>query len=122
MSEQDKKGITEAVHLYFTGTYDGDPQRVKQAFHPEARITGFINGEMVDWKLDDFIKRVTAHPNAREKNEEYNKQILAIDHTADTGVVKARVKVGELQFTDYIMLIKQNGKWIIRNKSFTTSQ
>lgn len=115
------KTIAETVHLYFTGTYDGDSERLKRAFHADCRIVGFINGDMVDWSLNDFISRVTAHPTARERNDNYDKQIISIDHTADTAVVKARVVVGPLTFTDYILLVKINGQWIIRSKSFSTS-
>jgi len=53
-------------------------------------------------------------------NEKYNKQIISLDQINDAAMVKARVVVGECVFTDYIMLLKIDGKWMIRNKSFTT--
>ena len=90
-----------------------------KAFHPNARVTGIINDEFVDWSLSDFINRVTTSPSAANKGEKYDKEIISIDKTKSTAIVKSRVVVGELIFFDYITFFKIDGQWIIRNKSFT---
>ena len=113
------KPIKQAVNLYFKGTYQGDAEQLKRAFHPEARITGIFNGQSCDWSLSEFISRVTTLPTAEMKGELYNKEILSVDITGYAAMAKARVVVNELIFTDYITLLKINDTWIIRNKSFT---
>lgn len=111
--------IMQVVHGYFNGTYHGDTDQLKKAFHTDARITGVINGEPCDWSLTDFIARVTIAPTAAEKNEKYDKEIISIDVTTNAAMVKTRVVVAGLIFTDYITFLKIGGQWIIRNKSFT---
>lgn len=116
----DKTEIAAVVESYFRGTYEGDAALLKQIFHPNVRITGSFNGEYCDWSLDEFLARVTAKPTALEKNEKYDKNIVSIDCTNHAAMVKARVGVGNLNFTDYITLLKIQDKWVIRSKSFTT--
>ncbi|SRR5579883_1877755 len=114
------QAITKVVEAYFLGAYHGNAEQLKQAFHPDAHITGSFNGQIIDWSLNDFLARVTTAPTAAQKNEKYDKEIILLDQTSDAAMVKARVMVGEYSFTDYITLLKINGKWVIRNKSFTT--
>lgn len=117
----DKENITEIVNQYFNGTYKGDAEQLKRAFHTDAHITGVLNGEYFDWTLLDFLERVTKEPTASSKKEKYDKEILFIDITKEAAMVKARVAVGPYIFIDYITLLKINGHWIIRNKSFTAT-
>lgn len=119
INDKDIAQIKEVIEGYFKGTYHGDANQLKQVFHPEARITGSINGQIVDWSLNDFITRVTTKPTAAEKNEEYNKEILFIDKTHHAAMAKAKAAVGPLVFIDYITLLKINDRWVIRSKSFT---
>lgn len=121
MSEhnEDIKRIKNQVNLYFKGTYQGDISQLERAFHPQARITGLIDQQYFDWTLAEFTTRVTAKPTAENKNEPYDKEIIFVDKVNNAAMVKARVVVGSLVFIDYITLLKINGEWIIRNKSFT---
>lgn len=115
----DQQAIKEVIKLYFIGTYQADEAMLRQAFHPEARITGNIDKQIFDWSLTDFILRIKSHPSAASQNEKYNKEIIVMDITNNAAMVKARVTVGTHIFTDYITLLKIEEKWIIRNKSFT---
>ncbi len=115
----DKQAIIEVVTKYFMGTFHGDKQQLQQAFHPEAIISGNLQGKNTTWSLAEFLLRVTTPPTAAEKKENYAKDIIWIDITNDCAVVKAQVMVGEFKFTDYISLLKIEDCWGIRYKSFT---
>lgn len=115
------QNINDVINLYFKGTYQGNADQLKKAFHPDARITGILNDQYYDWSLADFISRVTTKPTAENKHEQYNKEIVMIDITSHAAIVKARVVVGGLIFTDYITLLKINNTWAIRNKSFISN-
>lgn len=119
MINNDFEKIIETITLYFKGTYHGNVEMLSKAFHPNAHITGIINDEVFDWSLSDFINRITSLPTAEKNGEKYDKEIISIDMTKNTAMVKSRVVVGELIFFDYITLLKIAGRWIIRNKSFT---
>lgn len=119
-NDHDTKLIREMVELYFKGTYQGDAEQLKRAFHPDAHITGSLNNQIYDWTLTDFINRVTTTASPATQGEKYDKEIIFLDKTNQAAMVKARVAVKDLIFTDYITLLKINGQWLIRNKSFTT--
>jgi len=116
---KDEELIRAVIELYFRGTYEGDPAQLKKAYHPEVQIFGSIGGKQFRWTLADFIHRVTEKPTAAEKREKYDKEILFIDYTADIAMVKARVVAAGFHFTDYITLVKSDGRWWIRCKCFT---
>lgn len=118
--DKDHQSITAVVEGYFQGTYHGNADQLRKTFHPDAHITGSLNGQIIDWTLADFIARVTSIPTAATKGEKYDKEILLIDNSGDAAMVKAQVVAGDLIFTDYITLLRINGQWCIRNKSFTT--
>jgi hypothetical protein len=119
MNDADMKLIHETVIEYFIGTFVGDTKKLKGAFHPDARITGNLNGQLQNWSLNEFINRVTTSPTAETSGEEYHKEILFVDGTNEAAMVKARVIEKGLTFIDYITLLKIDGNWVIRNKSFT---
>lgn len=116
----DEELIRNVVQLYFTGTYHGRIEEVKRAFHPDARIVGSINGTLQDWSLGEFIERVTTKPTAADNKETFDKEILFVDITHHTAMVKTRVSAAGHVFIDYITLLKIEDKWVIRFKSFTT--
>lgn len=119
-TDNDTQLITEIVNLYFNGTYYGNADQLNRAFHADAHITGNLNGQIYDWTLIDFIERVTTPPTSEKKGEKYDKEIIFMDITNNAAMVKARVVVGSLVFTDYITFLKINDQWSIRNKSFTS--
>jgi hypothetical protein len=119
-NDADIQSIILTINLYFKSSYEGNAKILQEIFHPEAMITGYINNQLQNWNLSDFIKRVTSSPTAAERNEVYNKKIILIDISGDIAIVKTRVSVGVYFFTDYITLIKDENSWRIRYKSFTT--
>ena len=119
--DPDEEAIREVVGLYFTGTYQGDAEQLKKAYHKDVQIFGCIGGKQFVWSLSDFIARVTQKPTAAEKGEKFDKKVLFIDRTQEIAMVKARVFAAGLYFTDYITLLKTDGRWWIRCKSFTAS-
>jgi hypothetical protein len=110
--------ISAVIHLYFNGAYEGNADMLKQAFHPNAHITGILQGKYYEWTREEFIARVTQTPTAATKNEVYDKKIIYLDQQQDAAMVKAQVVAGNYAFTDYITLLKINDQWIIKNKSF----
>jgi hypothetical protein len=118
MLNNDIQQITDVINNYFQGTYHGNADLLSQAFHPNARITGIIEDNIIDWSISEFITRVTEEPTADKKGEKYNKKIILIDVTKCAAIVKTHVEVGYLTFIDYITLLKIHEKWVIRNKSF----
>lgn len=117
----DEQQIRAVVTDYFEGSYYGDKARLIRAFHPDAHIVGNFNGTVADWTRAKFIERAITKPTQSDRNEAYVKKIITIDAQKDAAMVKAIAQVGGQQFTDYITLLKIDGHWVIRNKSFTNA-
>lgn len=116
---KDEQAVREVIHDYFLSTYRGEGNKLRNLFDSDAQISGIINGELLRWSLKDFSDRVSARPSAAEKNEVYQKEIISIDVAGYAAMVKSRVVVAGVIFTDYISLLKVNNQWVIKNKIFS---
>ena len=58
-----KEKIKEGVQLYFDSMYESDPEKVRQAFHPNAMITGYLETGLAEMTVDQFIP-----PESHEDN------------------------------------------------------
>jgi len=110
--------IEHCIEDYFFGTHEGDIRRVEKAFHPDCKITGFINDQYIEMTREQFCERI-AQAAKTETEKTYDKHIVSIDIHQNIAMVKARVLVGDIYFTDYITLLNLEGQWCIRQKSFT---
>ena len=59
MSE-DKDKISEAVQLYFDSMYESSEEKVRQVFHKDAKITGYLQGNLSEQSVDGFAKFVAS--------------------------------------------------------------
>jgi hypothetical protein len=120
MMQEELKAISTVVADYFQGAFDANASQLGQAFHPDAKITGLINGKYVEIDVNAFIDRATT-AKANNKNQKFDKKITSIDIHTDMAMVKARVLVDDVYFTDFLTLLKIDNCWVIRQKSFTNS-
>lgn len=116
LNDADKDAIRQQVEYYFNGSYYANEDELRTCFHPNAIIAGTFDGQYVEWNLDGFIERIL---NAQSfKKDPFLKEILMIEGIKDMSLVKTRVLVNDIIFFDYISLVKINGVWLIRYKSF----
>ena len=63
-----KEKIKEGVQLYFDSMYESDPEKVRQAFHPNAMITGYLETGLAEMTVDQFSEFVESQdPSPKEK-------------------------------------------------------
>ena len=53
-----KEKIKEGVQLYFDSMYESDSEKVRQAFHPNAMITGYLETGLAEMTVDEFAEFV----------------------------------------------------------------
>lgn len=108
--------VKEVVNKYFCSTHIADIKTLQRIFHPQAFISGTIDGQYYDWPLGSFLQRVSS---ANFKVDSvYDKQILNIECLDTIAFVKAHVVVEPYTFIDFITLVKIDNDWFIRHKSF----
>ncbi len=118
MSE-DKNKISDAIQLYFDSMYESSEEKVRQVFHKDAKITGYMQGSLMEQSVDSFAKFVASQtPSAAEKNEEKLLETLSLEVVGSTAVARVRDGYIGMVFQDTLSFLKIGDDWVIYNKLF----
>ena len=118
MSE-DKNKISEAIQLYFDSMYESSEDKVRQVFHENAKITGYMQGKLLEQSVDNFATFVASQiPSAAEKNEEKLLETLSIEIAGSTAVARVRDGYIGMVFQDTLSFLKIDDDLVIYNKLF----
>lgn len=115
-SPADKAGVTAAVLDYVEGFYEGDSTRFIRSVRPEVDKFGFwkndkgaYQGGGFPWtRFFSFARDVKSGKTKTPPNAP--KQIQVLDVQDQTAAAKLTAYWG----TDYFLLAKYDGKWMIR--------
>ena len=110
--------VRAAVQDYFEGMYRGDVDRLSRAFHPNAMLYGYRDGTFTELHMDEWLDRVAKRSIPAQTGEPFDMTIESIDLTGNVGNVKVRDLYMGLRFTDYLNMVKFEGRWQIVNKTF----
>ena len=118
MSE-DKNKISDAIQLYFDSMYESSEEKVRQVFHKDAKITGYMQGSLMEQSVDSFAKFVASQtPSAAKKNEEKLLETLSLEVVGSTAVARVRDGYLGMVFQDTLSFLKIGDDWVIYNKLF----
>jgi len=108
--------ITETLIDYIEGSTNGQPNRLKEAFHPDLNLYYVKNDELKIWSGKAYIESTKEGKPTGEIGK-----IITIDYENDIAVAKVQISHPEnnIPYIDYFMLSKTKGKWIIIHKMFT---
>jgi hypothetical protein len=115
-SQSEIEQITAVLMDYIEGTANGEPDRVKAAFHPDFKL--YMVNDSDSLKIRSGAEYV-ANIKAGEKSNRIGR-IIAIDYENNAASAKAEIIVPDWRiFTDYFLLMKYEGSWKIVQKSYT---
>ena len=116
-SAQDKAGIEKACLNYLEGFYEGDTAKLVEALKPSLYKYGYWknkntgnydpDGQMTYQQAINYAKNVMAKKNFAKADAPKKVEVLDVMNTI------AAAKVTAWWGVDYILLAKQNGKWMI---------
>lgn len=111
--------IRKTLNDYIEGSTNGQPDRLKEAFHPDLNLYYVKDGNVRVWSGEDYILDTKEGQSTGEKGK-----ILSIDYENDAAMAKVEIFNPENKNTyiDYFMLLKTNGKWTIIHKMFTKKE
>jgi putative intracellular protease/amidase len=115
-SKPETELITETLLHYIEGTANGDPDRLRNAFHPNFNLYTITEKDSLR------IRSGEQYISNTKKGEKSNRigRILSIDFEKDAATAKAEILIpGWRIFTDYFLLLKYEGSWKIVHKSYT---
>ena len=115
----DLEQIESIIQLYIDSLDESNPDKVKEAFHENAKVVGYLHGDLMEMSVDDFANFVVSQqPSPKEKGENIVFEVLASSIEETIALVKLRDKYIGITFLDILSLIKCDGQWKIYNKLF----
>lgn len=115
-SQSDIEDINKTLYDYIEGTANGEPERLKQAFHEDFNLYFVQNDSLKAWSGKQYISNF----KPGRKSNRIGK-VLSIDFEKDAAIAKIEILTPGRKriYTDYLMLLKIDDHWKIIHKSFT---
>lgn len=121
MNADDRQAIEQTIQTYFDGLYEGDADKLASVFHATSALTYEQDGQLVVLPLAQWLKAVRERPAPKAKGLARDDAILLIDQSGPTtAFVKLKCQVPPRYFTDYLSLLKVDGRWQVAQKVFAT--
>ena len=112
----DEAGVREALNHYIAGHATGDGNHFREAFYPDAKLWFVRDGKLTSISSQEFAAGASGKPAADEAQR--RRSIETIDIAGDAATARIVLDYPAVRFTDYMTLLKVDGKWRIINKSF----
>ena len=109
--------ISQTLMDYIEGSTEGQPDRLKTAFHPDLNLYSVgKDGQLRIWAGTAYIKDTKEGKPTGEGGK-----IISIDYENNAAVAKVEISHPESisTYVDYFMLLKIEGKWTIIHKMYT---
>ena len=113
----DYDAICRVLQLCTEGEAKGDVDKLREAFHEDARMFGSIAGTRYDVPIEELFELAESEP---ADTGNYRSRILSVHQTGDAavGVVAEEGYWGSISFIDYFQLARIDGDWKIVCKLF----
>ena len=115
------QAIRAAAQTYLDGLYEGDADKLATVFHPTSALTWEQDGVLKPLPRDEWLEIVRKRASAKSQGLPRRDEILQVDQSSPTtAFVKLKCQLPPRYFTDYLCLLKVDGRWQIAQKIFAT--
>ena len=108
----------EAVEKPLKAYLSGEPEQLKQAFHPGATMFFARNDSLIAVPIPEYIARVE-ESRAKGPPPKRVERIAQVDISGTSAVARLELEYPNQKLTDYMSLVKYGGEWRIVNKIFS---
>ncbi len=112
----DEEAIRATVQGYFDGMMTPSTDALKGSFHPESRLIGLSEGELVIIPFNDWQASFDREFDEDWGNEAFRNKIVSVDIAETAAVAKVDLQWPRVHYVDYLSLIKIGDEWKIVNK------
>jgi hypothetical protein len=112
----DEDEVRAVAQKYFQAHATGDAAPLREAFHPEWRMMSVRDGAFAARTLEQYTSGFTGKAPADEAQRK--RFIEQVDITGNAAMVKIRLDYPAATLTDYMLLLKLDGKWQVVSKIF----
>lgn len=111
-STTQEAAIRETINYYAEGMRTGSVETLKQGFHQQAILCGYLGEEMIAAPIEGLYDWVNSNPAP----EFFNLSILAIEVTGRVASATVRETDSHGDAIDYFHLLKDSDRWWIVSK------
>lgn len=114
-----EQGVRATMQQYFEGARDGDIDKVRGTFHAQARMSGYLQGNLHVGGPEPFYDAVMHAPAPAKSGEPFQSEITKVEIAGP--IASVTVVEGPylgMHFTEYFHLIEADGRWQIVSKTF----
>lgn len=114
-----KNEIRAALEKYFDALHEGDVDKVRAIFHPAAHLYSGTGGALVDMPLDDYVGLIAGRASPASHGVTRSGTVELIDESGpESALARVTLDIGARRFTDYLTLLKVDGRWRIICKTY----
>ena len=110
----EREAVEKPLKMYLSG----DPEQLKQAFHPGATMFYSRNDSLIAVPIPEYIARVE-ESRAKGPPPKRVERISNVDISGTSAVARIELEYPQQKLTDYMSLVKYGGEWRIVNKIFS---
>jgi hypothetical protein len=114
----DEAAIRQTVQYYFDGGKNRDSVALRKAFHPEARMLFAKDGKLVVVPIGEYIARVAGTKLKPGEVDSTTRRVAEVDVAGDAAIAKLELERPDAFLTDYMSLLKVDGRWMIVSTIF----
>ena len=116
VAQTDIEQITKTLVDYIEGSTEGQPDRLKGAFHKDLNLYYAKNDTLKIWSGTSYIESTKEGKPTGEAGK-----IISIDYENTVAVAKVEISHPKSPntYVDYFMLLKVEGRWKIIHKAYT---
>lgn len=115
----DEAAVRAVVESYLHGLKFNDVESLKKAFWPNARLFFQQKGTLGELTQEKWY---ATFAGSAGKEEQGDLRIAALEVTRDIATVKVIEDYPGSRYTDYLSLVRFDGKWWIVNKVYTSER
>lgn len=117
----ERAAIEQTIQTYFDGLHEGDADKLASVFHETSALTFEHDGRVTILTRDQWLDSVRTRPTPKSKGLARDDAILLLDQSGPTtAFVKVKCQIPPRHFTDYLCLLKVDGRWLVVQKVFAT--
>ncbi len=115
-NSSEESGIREAINYYGEGMRTGNVETLKEGFHQQAILCGYLGDEMIAAPIQGLYDWVASNPAPAETGAHFGCAILAIEVTGRVATATVQETSHEEVVIDYFHLLKDEDRWWIVSK------
>lgn len=116
LAQTEQEHITKMLMDYIEGTANGEPERVKSAFHKDLNLYTVVDDSLKVWNGQKYISGIKKGAKSNRIGRIVN---IDIENNAASAKIEILMPDRKRKYTDYLLLLKFQNEWKIIHKSYT---